>query len=260
VVVPVETGSSEKGRRIVRRGVVVALALLGAATLLAAACTTEEGDTIVNTPGSTTNGITVSGRGEAFGSPDVALISLGVQAQATTVAEARETSASTAQAVIDSVKKNGVADKDIVTTQFTIQPQYDFRSNGGQTIRGYQVTNVISIKVRKIDTAGKVLDDATAAGGNNTLVQGISFTIDDPSKLQEAARADALKDAQDKAEQLAKNAGVKLGKPMAISESTGSTPIPYAAETARAAADTVTPIQTGDLQVTISVQVLYAIE
>lgn len=235
------------------------MALVGA-TLVVAGCTTKKGDTIVNTPGSTTNGISVSGTGEAFGSPDIAVITLGVQAQAATVAEARETAAATAQAVINSVKKNGVADKDIVTTQFTITPQYDFRANGGQTIRGYQVTNVVSIKVRKIDTAGKVLDDATAAGGNNTLVQSISFTIDDPSKLREAARADALKDAQDKAEQLARNAGVKLGKPMAISESTGSVPIPFAAAPARAAADTATPIQTGDLRVTISVQVLYAIE
>src|SRR5581483_7296649 len=88
--------------------VVIVLAALGAA-----ACTSK---TTVNAPGAAQNGITVTGSGQAFGSPDVAVITLGVQAQAATVADARETAASTAQAVIDSVKKNGVADKDIQTT------------------------------------------------------------------------------------------------------------------------------------------------
>jgi uncharacterized protein YggE len=238
------------------KGLIVVI-LLAVAALGAAAC--KSGDTIVNTPGSTTTGISVSGTGEAFGTPDIALLTLGVQAQAANVADARQTAATTAQAIIDSLKKNGVADKDIQTTQFSISPQYDFRSNGTQTIRGYQVTNTLSVKIRKIDTTSKVIDDATAAGGNNTLVQGISFTIDDPTKLQEAARTDALKEAQAKAEQLAKDAGVKLGKPVTISESLGNVPIPANAAVARAA-DTATPIQAGELQVSITVTVLYSIE
>ncbi|HEY7269150.1 MAG TPA: SIMPL domain-containing protein [Dehalococcoidia bacterium] len=237
------------------------IGILAMAGVFAAACS-GKGDTIVNTPGATTNGISVSGAGQAFGAPDIAIVTLGVQAQAADVASARETAASTAQAVVDSLKKNGVADKDIQTTQFNISPQYDFRPNGGQTIRGYQVTNVLTVKVRKLDTTSKVLDDATAAGGNNTLVQGITFTIDDPSKLRESARASALDDAKAKANQLATNAGVKLGKPMAISETNNFVPSPANALAAprTGAADTSTPVQTGELQVDITVTVLYAIE
>lgn len=240
----------------------IALIAIGLAGVGLVAC--DEGDTYLNTPGAggTDTGIHVTGSGEAFGTPDVALISLGIQAEATTVAAAREAAASRAQAVIEAVKKNGVADKDIQTTQYSIQPQYDYnRTNGTQTIRGYKIINVLSVKVRKIDSTSKVLDDATAAGGNNTLVQGISFTIDDPTKLQEEARTKAVDAAKKVAEQLAKDAGVKLGKPISITESSGYSPVYAEAGLARsAAADTATPIETGELQVNISVTIMYSFE
>jgi uncharacterized protein len=261
MVVPAKASRLTRAQKETRMKVRLITAALGLmlATVALSACT-RKGDTIVNTPGSTANGISVSGTGQVFGSPDVAVITLGVQAQAANVADARQTAAAAAQAVIDSVKKNGVADKDVQTTQFSIQPQYDFKPNGGQTIRGYQVTNVLTVKVRKIDTAGKVLDDATAAGGNNTLVQGVSFTIDDPTKLRESARADALKDAKTRAQQLADNAGVKLGNPISISESSGAIPLAANFVTAPRTGDSSTPIQTGELQVSVTVNVLYAIE
>lgn len=236
---------------------IVAL-LVGAVALLATAC--SEGDTVVNTPGAEASGITVTGTGQAFGVPDIALITLGVQAEAANVADARETAAQRAQAVIDSVKANGVADKDIQTTQFDIQPQYDFSPTGRGAVRSYQVTNVLSIKVRKIDTTGKVLDDATRAGGNNAVVRGISFTIDDPTKLREEARAKALAEAKTKADQLARDAGVKLGKPVSITEGGGPVPLPASALVAPRTGDTSTPIQTGELQVNITVTVRYEID
>ena len=248
-----------KQEEVVMRNFMLLITVAGALALTAVAC--EEGNTIVNTPGSTTTGISVSGTGQAFGAPDITLITLGVQAQAANVADARETAASTAKAVVDSLKKNGVADKDIQTTQFDIQPQYSTRTpTGSPTITGYQVTNVLSVKVRKIDTTGKVLDDATAAGGNNTLVRGISFTIDDPTALRETARTEAIKDARTKAEQLAKESGVKLGKPISIVEGGGVTPYELAAPALARAADTGTPIESGELTINVTVTVLYAIE
>lgn len=240
-----------------RTSMFAAAAVAAVVALISAGC--SEGDTVVNTPGSTV-GISVSGTGQAFGTPDIAVLTLGVQAQAATVEEARETAAARAQAIIDAVKANGVADKDVQTVQYDIQPQYDFRPNGVQSIRGYQVTNVLSVKVRNINTTSKVLDDATRAGGNSTVVRGVSFTIDDPTALREAARTDALRDAKAKAEQLAREAGVGLGRPISISESGGPVPLPATGLLAPRTGDTSTPIQTGELQVNITVTVVYEID
>jgi len=220
------------------------------------------GDTIVNSEGATTTGINVSGTGRASGTPDTVVLQLGVQAEARTVAEARDLAARAAQGVIDSLKKNGVDDRDIRTVQFDIQPQFDAGVRGTPTVRAYRVSNVLSVKVRKIDNAGKVIDDAAAAGGNNTVVQSIAFSIDDPTKLEARAREAAVKEARDKAEQLAKLGGVKLGNPITITEGGGPQPIfiNAAALVAPRTGGDSTPIQSGQLDVTITVSVLYRIE
>jgi uncharacterized protein YggE len=230
-----------------------------AVALFATAC--GEGDTIINTPGAEALGISVSGTGEAFGEPDIALITLGVQAQAEDVATAREEAAATAQALIDSVKANGVAERDIQTTQFEIQPQYDFSQGRSPTIIGYEVTNVLTIRVRKIDSTSKILDDATAAGGNSTVVRSVSFTIDDPTELRAEARSLALKEARAKAEQLANDAGVSLGDVLSISENIGFSPQPAALDAIAAPrTGAATPIETGELQVSVTVSVRYDID
>jgi uncharacterized protein YggE len=238
----------------------VFLVAAGAAVaLLVSAC--NGGDTIVNTPGAEALGISVTGTGEAFGEPDIALITLGVQAQAADVATAREDAAATAQALIDSVKANGVAERDIQTTQFEIQPQYDFSQGRSPTIIGYEVTNVLSIRVRQIDNTGKVLDDATAAGGNRTVVRSVSFTIDDPTELRAEARSLALKEARAKADQLANDSGVSLGDVLSISESGGPVPLPVAADAVIAPRTGAgTPIETGELRIVINVSVRYNID
>jgi len=163
--------------------------------------------------------------------------------------------------VIDALKKNGVAEKDIQTVQFNVNPQYDFRG-GTQQIVGYEVSNVVTAKVRDLAKAGAAIDAATEAAGNDAVVQGLWFGIDDPTELQKQAREQAVKKAKDQAEQLADNAGVKLGKLLSISESSGS--IPYAADVIRAPATgggvTESPIQAGELTVRITVSLLYAVD
>ncbi len=230
------------------------------AGLAGAACTSKT-TTVVSPPGTQT-GISVSGTGRASGTPDVVILQVGVQSEARTVAAARDNAAQAAQAVIDSVKRNGVDEKDVHTVQFSVEPQYDFTSTRTQVLRAYRVTNVVQVKVRRIVTAGKVIDDAVAAGGDQTVVRGISFSIEDTTKLEEAARSDAVEEARKRAEQLAKEAGVSLGKPLTISE--GGSAIPIAAAPLVAAprtGDTVqTSIQPGELEVRVTVSILYAIE
>jgi hypothetical protein len=226
--------------------------------LLGAAC---EGDKVtVATQQAQSLGISVSGEGKASGAPDIAVLTLGVSALAPSVKDARDQAATAMNGVVDSIKGNGVDGKDIQSTQFSIQPEYNYQDNK-QELSGYRVTNIVIAKVRNIDNTSKVIDDAVAAGGDLTQVQSIDFTIDDPSKLQDEARGEAVKDAQTKAERLADLAGVKLGKPISISES-GVTP-PVSSREALlggAAPSAATPIQPGEMEVTLDVQVLYAIE
>ena len=109
-----------------------------------------------------------------------------------------------------------------------------------------------------MDRVGKVIDDAAGAGGDLIQVQSIRFTIDDPKPLQAQARVAAMEEAQAKAKSLAEKSGVKLGKPVSISESVGFPP-PIIFE--RGLADQAsTPIEAGELEVTATVMVIYAIE
>jgi uncharacterized protein YggE len=236
------------------------LALTGSLILLATACG-DSGDTYVQTGTAPVTGINATGTGEAFGEPDVLIVNVGVSAQRDSIAGAREAAAAAQKGVIDSLKRNGVADKDIQTIQFSVNPQYDFRS-GSQQIIGYVVSNVVTAKIRDLAKAGATIDAAIEAGGNDAVMQGVQFGIDDPTELQKQAREQAVRKAKEQAQQLADNAGVKLGKLLSISESSGSVPI--AADVIRAPATgeavTESPIQAGQLTVRITVVLLYAVD
>jgi len=236
---------------------VLVLAVIGLSTLLlATACTEENVEVLPSTGG---EGIQVSGTGSAFGVPDVALIDLGVSVEKSTVTAARDEAAGAMQEVIDTLKDNGVEDKDIQTTRFSIQPVFDY-PDGRQVLRGFEVTNMVTAKVRDIDRLDDVLDDAAEAGGDVVQIQGLRFDIDDPSELEAEAREDAVSEARDKGETLADLSGVSLGKPISISESAVSPPIPLAERALAGAADVATPIEAGELEVTVTVNVLFAID
>lgn len=246
--------------RSINRGLSIA-GLLAVGVLAFGAC---KGDsTTVNTPSaSDTTGITVSGHGEVQAVPDTAFLNIGVQSTAANVADARERAAKAADAVISSLKKNGVADKDIQTTGLSIQPQYDYKNPGEPRITGYVVSNTVTARVRKLDTLSTIIDDGVAAGGDDVRLQGISFKVEDNAKVLEQAREAAMKDAKSKADQLAKLGGVKLGAPQAITETQSTPPQPLAADSMRAqaaAGGTATPIQPGTNSITVDVQVRWGI-
>lgn len=244
-----------------RKRLLLAGAFFAPLALIIAACGNET-TRIETPPDDAVRGITVSGEGKVTAKPDLAMIQLGVSVLAPTVAEARTQAATSMDAIIASMKSNGIDEKDIQTTQIYINAEYDYSGNT-QTLRGFRVNNTVSSKIREIDDTSKVIDDAVNAGGNNTQIQGISFTIDKPETLQDEAREKAVGDAKARAETLARAAGVSLGGAIAIVEgATGSPPIPYAA---RAAGDMAqeggsTPILTGELDVIVTVTVTWAIE
>lgn len=240
-------------------GKMLALMALGALGLFALACTTT---TTVQSPDQAAPGISVSGTGTASGEPDIALLTLGVQAEADSVGAAREQAASAMDAMLSALKDGGVADEDIQTTRFSVYPQYDF-VDGKQELRGFTVENSVTAKIRTIDDTGDIIDAAVTAGGNLARVDNLQFTIDDPSALEDQARREAMADARSRAETLADEAGVDLGDPRAISESGGAVPITFAgAEVADAAFQELprTPISVGELDVQINVQVVYGLD
>ncbi|MBM3129618.1 MAG: DUF541 domain-containing protein [Chloroflexi bacterium] len=207
-----------------------------------------------------TSGIFVSGTGKVRLKPNIATASVGVDITAGNLAEATNQANAKMNAIIEKIKGLGVAEKDIQTTSYNIQPiTAQPRPGVTPTITGYRVNNQLSITIRKIEDTGKVLDAVVAAGANN--IYGISFGVDDPKLYQEQARAAAIKVAQDKAAQLAKAANVTLGKVISISEG-GVMPQPvFRAAPAMMSADSVSaPIETGELEINVSVEMRFGVQ
>jgi len=208
-------------------------------------------------------GIWVSGNGKVYAVPDVAILRLGVEAQEASVAEAQARASETMDRVMSALKGQGVAEKDIQTQYFNIQRVTRWDNEGQREIViGYRVTNMVTAKIREVAKAGTVIDTVATAGGDLTRVDSIGFTVDDPSPYYEEARQKAVVDAQAKAQKLAEVAGVTLGKPTYISESS-YTPGPIYRQDmvmkAEGAPAVETPISPGEMEITLNVQLAYAI-
>ena len=235
---------------------------LGLCALIAITLTGCEAENVIPLlQSSKDRSIHVTGSGSVTGEPDIATLNLGVSVEKETVAEAREAAAAGITAVLDSLKANDTAEEDIQTENFNIHPQYDYTENG-RVLRGYRVNNTISAKVRELQRLRDIIDDAAAAGGDIVVVNSIQFMIEDPTELQMEARALAAKDAEAKAQTLADAHGVKLGKPVTITEVTsgGISPIVFAESIAADSLRTSTPIEAGQLTVTVNITVVYEFE
>jgi len=207
-------------------------------------------------------GIWVSGQGKVTAVPDIATLRLGVQAQAASVADAQAQAAGAMDKVMTALTDNGVAKKDIQTQNFNITKltRYDDKTQT-EVVLGYQVTNTVTAKIRDISKAGVIIDDVATAGGDLTRIDGIDFSIEDPSSYYRDARMLAMADAKAKAKQLAELAGVTLGSATYITESSYSPPIasPFAFE-AKAMGGATTPISPGEAEITTTVQITFAIK
>jgi len=208
-------------------------------------------------------GIWVSGEGKVTAVPDLAIVVLGIEAQAATVAEAQTQASEAMGRVMTALEDNGVAEKDIQTQYFNVyqRTQWD-EIMGEEVVIGYQVSNMVTTKIRDIDNAGLIIDAVVTAGGDLTRINSINFSIDDPSVYLDEMREEAMADAKDRAEQLAQLAGVKLGKPIYISESSY---LPYPEyprvyyEGGMAPPAAPPPISPGEMEITLNVQIAYAI-
>lgn len=182
-----------------------------------------------------TNTITVSGEGEVFAVPDIASFSVSIQEEAEEVQDAQEIATEKANDIIAYLKSQGIDEKDIRTADYSVYPQYDYIQGicradyctpGEQKLRGYQVTQTLTVKVRDTKKAGDILSGVGSRGASN--VSGLTFTIDEEEELQAEARALAIADAQAKAEELADQLDVTIVRVTGFYENEGGYPIPYA--------------------------------
>lgn len=208
-------------------------------------------------------GIWVSGSGSVATSPDLALVSFGVEAKATTVQQARGEAATAMSKIMTVFSSYNIDTEDIQTQVFRIEPNYEWNErHRRQDLVGYRVTNTASAKVRDLQLLGILIDKVTEAGGNIARIKSIDFTVENTTRLTDKAREIAVADAISKANQLAALAGVALGKPIYITES-GSNPaiVNEFTQTRMQAAMAVpdTPINPGETNIVISVQAMFAI-
>jgi uncharacterized protein YggE len=206
-------------------------------------------------------GISVVGSGIVQAQPDTARITLGVDLTEPSLTQAQSEAAQRMDAVVARLKADGIAESDIRTVSYNVTPQYDQGNNPGQQVlRGYEVQNLVEVKTTNVPGLGALIDDAVSAGASRIF--GIAFEASDMEGLKSQARDQAMANAQGKAQQLAKDAGVTLGRVIAVNESDagGVTPVQVAPRAAAPAAAVTTPIQPGQLQISTNVTVVYAIQ
>jgi uncharacterized protein YggE len=209
-------------------------------------------------------GLWVNGEGKVMANPDIVLLSLGVEAEAKTVAQAQRDAAAAMDGVMRALKSNGVADKDIQTQRFSIYPVRKWIEDEQREITiGYRVTNMVVVKIRQIDKAGTIIDAVAEAGGDLARIDSISFTIDDPTSYYKEARAKAIEDAIAKAKQMAQASSIRLGKLLYISEGSQYVqPVEVRDSFLKSvgAAPAPTSISAGELTIQVTVQMVYDID
>ena len=192
--------------------------------------------------------------GQVQRAPDLATIGAGVVTQATEAGAAMASNAPRMTATVAALKRAGVADRDIQTAQVSLQPQYRYGENQPPILTGYQVSNRVTVRLRELRNAGKILDALVAAGANQ--IDGPTFGIDKPEAALDEARTQAIATARARAELYAKAAGLRVVRIARISES-GQAESPIRPQAMMAmrnkAADTTVEAGEQELSVTVSV-------
>ena len=164
-------------------------------------------------------GIHAHGAGITTGEADVAVLTLAAQARRETVTDARDDAARAMDGILSALRDAAIADEDIETARFSIQPRYEYPPNSSPRLSGYEVTNTIAVTVRDLDSLPMVIDNAVTAGGDATRIDGVTYKIEDPTALEQEARLLALEDAIAKADIYAEQTGVQRGKLTYVVES-----------------------------------------
>ncbi len=205
--------------------------------------------------------ISLSGHGEVRQVPDTAFVTSGVVSQGATAADALAANTRTMNTIFAALKEAGIPDKDVQTSNFMVQPRYNFQENKPPELVGYDVSNTVTVRVRKLGDLGPLLDKLVQAGSNQ--INGIGFEVSEPTAALDEARKLATADATRKAKIFAEAMGVTLGPVMSISEGVNyQPPMPMArgkVMMADAAAAPV-PVAAGEQSLSIDVNITWEIK
>lgn len=202
--------------------------------------------------------ITVTGSATVDATPDIATVTAGVELQAPSAAAALKENGETMTAVFAALKQAGLDERDMQTSQLTLNPVFNADPGGSQAapqVVAYQASNMVTATVRDVSRLGATIDAVTGAGANR--LYGVSFDVDEPRAALDQARRNAVEDARRKAQLFADAAGVKLGPVVAISEGGGGGPVPLRAKMDMMAA---APVASGTVTLSADVTVVFGLE
>ncbi|HUD30407.1 MAG TPA: SIMPL domain-containing protein [Novosphingobium sp.] len=242
----------------------IAATALGAAMLPAAPALAQQAPMPAIEAGHTL--LTVTAQGSSTRTPDLASYSAGVTTQGATASEALSANSARMTQVIAALKRAGIADRDVQTSNLNVNPVYaqpkrlpdGNYEDGPQRIVGYQATNNVSVRQRKLGDMGKVIDALVAAGANQ--VNGPNFMLDKPEAAQDEARLEAMKVARARAELYARASGLRVAHIVSIGESGGYVPQPVMymrKEAMDVAAAPPPPVAAGELEMNVNVTVQF---
>jgi uncharacterized protein len=208
------------------------------------------------------NSISISGRGEVSAVPDIVDITISIESTAKKAGEAMQTNKKSMKALFDTIGNLGIPDKDVATTNFKVDQQFEYSNEGKKPpkVVGYEVTNTVRVRLRKVEKMGEFLDLAVKDGAST--IRGLSFSISETGKLLDEARKQAMEDARRKAEVYAKSGGFTLGKVMTVVEG-GGVIIPLRPAVSRklaSSAEESVPVAEGEQQLSIDVNVVWEIK
>lgn len=201
--------------------------------------------------------LSISAEGSVNREPDIAFLNAGVQTQGKTAQEAMTANRTAMNGVFEALAAANVDQRDMQTSNFSLQPQYDYsnRENGQPRLTGYQASNQLTVKVRDLDTLGDTMDALVSAGGNT--FNGLNFALEDDRAAKNAARDIAMKEAIARAELYAAASGYELARVVTISESGGMRPQPMAMMAEARNMDRSTPIASGEVGYSVTVNVVF---
>ena len=238
-------------------------ALLAAASLAAAAlpaaADAQQAAAITQTIAGTR--LDVSATGEVTRVPDLAVINAGVVTRSATAGGAIQQAATRMARVREALRQAGIADRDILTSNISLEPQYTYANNQPPKLNGYAATNQLSIRFRDIENTGKILDALVKEGANQ--ISGPNLTIDKPEAALDEARGKAVAAARARADLYARSLGMRVVRVVSVSESGGSYPVPppmpmYARAEAAQAADS--KIEAGEQKLQVNLAVTFELQ
>lgn len=205
--------------------------------------------------------LSISADAKVERAPDVADISAGVVTQGASASEAMRANATRMSAVIEALKRAGVAERDIQTSSLNLQPQYKYQDNMPLQLIGYQANNSVSVQMRRLTDMGRIIDALVSAGSNQ--INGPTFRVDKPDAALDEARTAAVAKARARAELYARAAGMRVKRILSIGENGSANPpypVPMYARAQSVAMDKSTPVSPGDVELSANVSVVFELE